>query len=100
MKLSLHNLRTNEFESELEWDPDTGSLEGDLAARVLDIIEVIVADGSVGIHPHPADFPVDDPLRSREQMAAVLGTRWRCPELAADYPKVVDNTPDWPGVVN
>lgn len=100
MKLSLVHPRSGLLEGEIEWDPSAGTLTGDPASRVLALVRLAEADGAVWIDPPPASIPIEDPLRSREQMAAILGLNWRCPELAGDYPTVPDHTPDLPGVVN
>lgn len=100
MKLSLFDLKTGKPVGQLDWQPTTGELSGTLAARVLEVVEMVKRDGSIEIHPIPNSWPIDDPLRSRRQMAAILAHLWRVPELAEFYPTRPDETPDFPGTVN
>lgn len=69
---------------DLVWDAAAGALHGAGADWVL----ARLADGVVPLHPYPDMHVLSAaPLRSRADMAAVLGWQHRLPaELAGDYP--------------
>lgn len=78
---------------DFEWDEEAGTVSGASA----EVIRAAAKDGGVPLNPLPAfhDFG-PDPLRSRADMAAIIGYLHQLPEaLAGDYPVVADE----PGVV-
>ena len=76
------------------WDSDAGTVSGTDAETVQTMAKQAVAAGSVAIHPHPARYPIADPLTKPDEMAALLGNFWKLPEeLAVHYPQV-DQVPE------
>lgn len=74
-----------------DWDEVNGEVSGPDADYVL----ARVADGGVDIHPLPSyhEFS-DEPLKSRVDMAAIIGVWHRVPdELRAFYPDVPPTIP-------
>lgn len=70
---------------DLLWDGDAGTLSGEGEGWVRELMRV----GSVRCHPGPGHTHTlsPEPLRSRTDMAAMIGQAHRLPaELAADYP--------------
>lgn len=69
-----------------DWDAETGDLSGLDARRVLERAQ---PGEWVGCHPRPFAHRLGpEPLRSREDMAAILGEWWRLPaDLAPFYPR-------------
>jgi hypothetical protein len=73
-----------------DWNDETGEVTGPGADYVLGCF----ADGSVGIHPHPAGWDLTS-TKSRTDIAAVIGSHWAVPpDFVDDYPKLAD---DWDG---
>lgn len=70
------------------WDPDRGELGGPGAV----VIRERIADGAVVAHPMPWGWTLgDDPLRSWQDMAAIVGSEWELPaELVPHYPRQPD----------
>jgi len=81
------------FTLDMLWDEEAGTLSGVGAEVIHEWIKV----GSVGLHPHPgpAHTLSDDPLRSRADMAAMIGFQHRLPDVLKDsYPQFdYDDTP-------
>jgi hypothetical protein len=74
------------------WDDETGELSGPDAAAVEAIARQAVQDGAVPLHPEPGRYPVRDPLRNPEELAALLGYWWQLPpELERHYPTLEDD---------
>lgn len=72
---------------EFEWDEETGELCGRDAERVGELVAKIAAMGEIVSHPYPTTYEIRDPLRSRREMAVILGAFWRLPaDLANEYP--------------
>ena len=71
-----------------EWDERTGAITGPSA----DLVKEVAADGGVPLHPAPAWHTFSaEPLKSRADMAAIVGYLHQLPEeLAGDYPAVED----------
>lgn len=71
-----------------DWDDETGALRGPGADTIADM----ATWGTVDLHPTPAVHELGaDPLRSKEDMAAIVGAYWQCPDdLAPFYPTVPD----------
>lgn len=70
---------------DLLWDQDAGTLSGEGESWVRELMGL----GSVRCHPGPGHTHMlsAEPLRSRCDMAALIGYAHRLPaELAADYP--------------
>ena len=70
------------------WDDVAGTVAGPGASAVL----ALVRQGWVSYGPHPrASWPLGEgALRSRRDMAALIGHAWAVPpELLADYPELV-----------
>ena len=93
MKLEIHALPTsgNKFATSLvfSWDSDSGEVSGPDA----DLVRSIAAQGGVQGHPYPRHVGLGpDPLRSKRDMAAIIGSAWRLPaELAPHYPRLRGN---------
>lgn len=71
-----------------EWDERTGAVTGPSA----ELVKEAAADGGVPLHPAPAWHPFGaEPLKSRADVAAIIGHLHQLPEdLAGDYPAVDD----------
>lgn len=67
------------------WDPETGKVSGLDAETVRTLA---VPGALVDAHPYPRTWKLGrEPLKSRVDLAAIIGTRWRVPaELLPDYP--------------
>lgn len=67
------------------WDPETGKVSGLDAATVRELAK---PGAVIDAHPYPRTWKLGrEPLKSRTDLAAIIGTRWRVPEeLLADYP--------------
>lgn len=70
------------------WDAEAGTVTGPSA----EAIREAAADGGVPLHPAPAWHTFSaEPLKSRADMAAIVGYLHQLPEeLAGDYPAVDD----------
>ncbi len=81
----------------LEWDAFTGAVTGPSAAQVKEV----AADGGVPLHPAPAWHTFSaEPLKSRADLAAIVGHLHQLPgELASDYP-AVDEEPGFVEVID
>lgn len=68
------------------WDPETGSLGGRDAGLVL---EMAVPRSMIAAHPVPWGARLGTrPLRSKRDMALIIGTDWVVPEMLRPfYPK-------------
>lgn len=67
------------------WDPEAGTVTGPDAAQVRELAKPgAILDG----HPRPRTLRLGmDPLKSRRDMAVVVGTNWQVPEeLLPSYP--------------
>lgn len=74
---------------DLEWDAHAGTISGEGADWLRDLI----AAGGVRCHPGPGKFHTfgSHPLRNRADLAALIGYAHRLPEeLAGDYPSAPD----------
>ena len=80
-----------------EWDALTGAVTGPSAAQVKEV----AADGGVPLHPAPAWHTFGaEPLKSRADLAAIVGHLHQLPgELAGDYP-TVDEEPGFVEVID
>lgn len=67
-----------------DWDDETGKVSGPSAAWILEL----AARSYVPIYPPPQDWPLGpEPLKSKADMAAIIGYRHELPEdLAEHYP--------------
>jgi hypothetical protein len=76
---------------EFEWDPATGELAGRDAHAVRGWAEQAQRNGYATGHPHPTRYVAKDPLRSRSEMAVILGNVWwLSPDLMDAYPQPVE----------
>lgn len=75
-----------------DWDEVAGTVSGPGAADIM----AWVRQGNVPLHPQPCThFLSDAPLKSRADMAAIVGYLHRLPpELADAYP-AVGQSPEW-----
>ncbi|MCK6376845.1 MAG: hypothetical protein L6Q69_22485 [Zoogloea sp.] len=80
-----------------EWDALTGAVTGPSAAQVKEA----AADGGVPLHPAPAWHTFSaEPLKSRADLAAIVGHLHQLPgELAGGYP-AVDEEPGFVEVLD
>lgn len=68
-------------------DTETGELGGIGAERVQVLVNDAMEVGQVIINPIPSMYPIDDPLKNPDQLAAILGRFWQLSEdLRAVYP--------------
>lgn len=70
----------------LDWNDETGEVTGPGAAIVMEM----ATWPCVELHPLPGGHTLGpDPLRSKRDMAAILGSHWHCPRvLIRHYPRV------------
>lgn len=75
-----------------DWDDEAGTVSGPSAADIMEIAE----SGGVPMHPMPAAHTFSaEPLRSRADLAAIVGYRHRLPpELRDAYPVLVEGELD------
>ena len=72
-----------------DWDEDAGVVSGRDAGRIMEV----AAWGGIGAHPLPWSVEFSDaPLRSKADMAAIVGWAHRLPDdLAPFYPQLPDD---------
>ncbi|MGI9212616.1 MAG: hypothetical protein ACR2HF_09095 [Methylococcaceae bacterium] len=78
-----------------DWDEETGTITGPGAPRILEMAKW----GGAKYGPHPGlswEFSAE-PLKSKTDMAVIIGRNNRIPEdLAPYYPRYKDPYADWP----
>lgn len=73
-----------------EWDERTGAVTGPSA----DLVKEVAADGGVPLHPAPAWHTFGaEPLKSRTDMAAIIGHLHQLPDDLIDAYPAVDEEP-------
>jgi hypothetical protein len=78
---------TGEYQGAINWNEEEGTITGDIAPEVLEILLDYKEQGWAPGDPPPRRLEIVDPLRFRRDMAICLCTAWRLPqELAKDYP--------------
>ena len=82
----LRAITSHDNDLDFSWNPETGEVTGKSA----DIVKHIADWGGVPMHPYPATWDFSDsPLKSKTDMAAIIGFQWRLPEdLQSYYPKL------------
>jgi hypothetical protein len=75
-----------------DWDEVAGTVKGDGA----DYVEAVASNGKCDLHPLPASHTFsDEPLKNREDMAAIIGWEHVVPDwLMPYYPKVKEEKID------
>ena len=74
-----------ELSGTVEWDEETGALSGPLADQLRSMAESAAAAGNVTSDPYPSGYKIGrDPLRNRRDLALIISSLWRVPEVLHD----------------
>lgn len=75
-----------------DWDDEAGTVSGPSAADIMQVVH----SGGVPMHPMPVAHTFSaEPLKSRTDLAAIIGHRHRLPVALKDaYPELIEGEDD------